>query len=319
MKQKNIIINICIILVILSTLFIGGCMNNNNIRQPARRITGNDGLTFKIEGKNKIELFGNFPATEIYQINIENKGKYNIKNDEFFAEIVLKDGLRENQENKQNIILNSLSDFNIYNINTLEGLSQIRLKGDSITKMLNIETNVPSGQGITTGFTTKACYKYQTIFSETVCINSIKKNKEDNCAKSSYSFASGQGAPIKISKVEIVDKLIENNLVTPRIILTIENTKKQITSLPETFSSPCKSQENINKIKLVNAQLGQQMLSCNVENGIIDLSKNEQTVVCDLDRNPNIEFGDSFDTILHIILEYGYSNIETFNIDIVRK
>lgn len=317
MKIKNIL-NICIIIILLSAIFLNGCTDSTG-RQPARRITGNDGITINIQGRNRIELLGNFPSNEIYQITMENRGKYDIKDDEFVAEIIMKDGLRESNEKRQSLMFNSLSSFNNFQINELEGLSQIRTKPDSITKLLNIETNVPSGQGITTGFNVKACYKYQTIFSETVCINAIRRSTESNCQRTSYNFNSGQGAPIKISKVEIADRLIENNLVSPRIVLTIENTRRQITSLPEYFSSPCTNQENINKIKLTTAQLGQQPLSCNVEDDIIDLSRNEQTIICDLDRNPNIEFGDSFETVLYIVLEYGYSNVETFNVDVTRR
>lgn len=316
MKNKTII-TLCILFVVLTLLT--GCSNNNKGTQAARKITGTDGIAINIEGKNNIELFGNYDTSEVYQISIENKGKYDILDNEFYGEITLKDGLKQNEENIQALTFNSFSEFNEYQTNYLEGVNQNREKGDFITKVISLDTNVPSGQGITSGFDIKTCYKYETIFSETICINSIRNEKQQNCKKNEYNFNSGQGAPIKISKVEVSDKIIQDNLVAPRLLITIENTKKQIATLPSEFTGGCTGEGNLNKIKLTTAKLGQQTLSCKLNDEMIDLSKNTQTVICDLDDNPNIDFGDSFDTVLYIVLEYGYSESKSFNIDITRK
>lgn len=317
--RKNIFLKTAIVLLTISLLILSGCSNDSSVVKPARKITGNDGLTIDIEGNNKIELFGNYDMEEVYQITIENKGKYSLNNNDFYSEIFLKDGLRSSEEEKSKIFINSLSDFTQSNIEEMEGVSQSRIKGDSFTNFLSVKTNVPSGQGITSGFEVRACYKYQTIFAETVCINTVRNERKQNCEKNKYSFSSGQAAPIKISNVEITDKSSTDNLVAPRLIITIENTKKGFTTLPEEYKSGCTGQGNLNKILLSNAKIGQYVLECNVENNIIDLSNNRQNIICDLDNNMNIESGDSFNTILQLTLDYGYTTTEEFDIDITRE
>jgi len=330
-KTNRILINFSMLLVIC-LLILSGCDNNNG-RKAARKITGTKAININIEGNNKIELYGNYITQEVYQITLENNGRYDIKNNEIYTEVLFEDGLvitddhsvgsfedeYDSDQNSNKIVSTTLSDFNTLNTIMLEGLNQIREKPDSITRIIGAKTNVPSGQGITSGIKVKSCYKYKTYFSETLCIDTIKNGKHTTCPKNEYNYNNGQGAPIKISKVIISDKIINENQIAPRLIITIENSQKNIATLPDNFIGACTSNGEINKIKLETAKIGMQELSCNTKENIIDLSSGKATIICDLDDNSNIEQGGEFTSVLQLVLSYGYSTSKDFEINIQRK
>jgi len=284
--------------------------------------TGTKGLLFSIEGPNEITIYGNEPSPyEEYEIKIENDGATKIEDQDIYVKIDLKDGfLKMKSDGSNYATLNSLDAFNLATIHQLEGKTKWGFDGEDISHFFTLEALARPNQGVTAIISAELCYRYETILSDSICINTIKHRDGGGCSRSDYPYG-GQGGPIKISKVEVREIVDDRGDVTPRIVLTIQNAEGGIVSLPDgdNFKEGCLAKEEINKLKITEALLGQDYLTCNDGDDEITLVDGEKRVVCELGGQLPENPQGYFDTTLYIELEYGFHSIISKTVDIIRK
>jgi hypothetical protein len=111
--------------------------------------------------------------------------------------------------------------------------------------------------------------------------------------------------------------------VQPKLVFTIENSKGNLVSNPESepngFKDACMQKQNINTIKITSAKLGTIDLKCNEGNTTIDLKDNKAKILCEpATANEDIQ-GSFYETTVHLKLEYGYyENIER-QVNVIRE
>ena len=304
------------IIIILFTLILTAC-NIDQLLPDSTNVDfrkGTQGLIVDIEGENDIITYGHDTSTnEAYIIKIENKGATDIPQEGFFMKIHhTSDFLRLKNGD---LLIDSLKTFNI---DTMLGKSKYNSKGDYIEHLLVFQGTPPFNQGATASISVDTCYLYETILSKTICINTQINKNNKGCKKDTYSFSQGQGGPMKISKAEIKETIKPgtDDVIIPKIILTIENSGGNIFTLPESFKQACLEKKDINRFRISDAKLGTMELDCNGEIVMKDKSKK---IVCTPDAAFGESLGVSFDTILYIKLEYGYLETATKNINVIRE
>lgn len=319
MKNNKKSIITLIILTLLVFAF-SGCLPTASIIDYR---TGTKGLLFSLEGPNEIIIYEDEPSPyEEYEIKIENDGATKIEDQDIYVKVDLKDGfLKMKNDGSNYIILNSLDAFNLATIHQLEGKTKWGFDGEDISHFFTLEAMAPPNQGVTAIISAELCYRYETILSDSICINTVRHRDNEGCSRSDYSYGSGQGGPIKISKVEVREIVDDRNNVVPRIVLTIENAEGGIVSLPDgdNFKEGCLAKEEINKLKITEALLGQDYLTCNDGDDEISLVDGEKRVVCELGGQLPDNAQGYFDTTLYIELEYGFHSITSKTVNIVRK
>ena len=110
--------------------------------------------------------------------------------------------------------------------------------------------------------------------------------------------------------------------ISPKLILTIENTKGNIFTSEDEFINGCTTKENINKIKASSliVRLGQEDLTCiSGNNGYLFFDKNKIKIICE-SKNPIKDNPQGFyDTTLYVELKYGYFETVKKEIDIKKE
>lgn len=314
-----------IILVCLSVLFaMVGCgfdpFPSSSV--PNFR-TGKEGLELSLEGADRIYIYGsNASLVEPYLIRVENKGATKIMDQDIFLKVNLLDGFLNNFENSH-LTLNSLKDFEGGQGPTeLGGKTKDHRTGELVTHTINLKPVTPPSRGLTSRISIDLCYKYETILTDSVCINTkLQQNK--GCTKNRYAYHSGQGAPINIKEVEIKEVLGDStgSILNYFVVFVIENSKQNIFSLADTsgsFKEGCLAKSDINKLELTEAKLGKYDLEC--QEKIIEIKDKERRVVCELEDK---DFGTGdfghVDTLLTLKLEYGYSENLVKEVDLIRE
>jgi hypothetical protein len=317
-----------IIIFVSLVLVITGC-NFNFLPSAPMSIdfrTGTLGLEVNIDGKDNIMIYGASSSTkETYIIRIENKGATSIKDDGFYMRFHLSEDYLITEDKKNNIILEKLSNFNARDI--LEGKTKYSKSGDKGEYLLVLQGAAPPNQGATAKISLDVCYRYETVLADSICINTkFHENKDKGCKKNEYSYSQGQGAPIKISKIEVKESAEESGSTTPSptLVITIENPKGGIFSLPEgeKYKEGCLQKKEINQLKIEEARLGTYDLKCDgiKEDKKVEFSSNERKIVCSLPKDNKFEDPEgSLQTVLYIKLEYGYHQNEEKTINIVRE
>lgn len=313
-------------IILISLLGLTGCLPTST--EVDYRM-GTEGLVLSIEGADEILIYQNdFAPYENYEIKVENKGATSIEegssssSNGIYMRIQMSEFLKEKDSEKNKVSLRSLNDIAGYSITTLEGKTRYGTNGEYISHFLDVLATAPPNQGVQANIKVDLCYSYKTVLSDSVCIENHVMRQNKGCKQKEYSYSSGQGAPIKISSIEIKYNLLEDDKVTPKVIFKVENDEGDIVSLAEgtEFMQGCLSQQNLNKIKLVSAKLGANSLSCDTEdNDIIELEDNEKIIVCELQGSSEDTPEGYFDSPLYIELEYGYHTSEVMEIDIIRE
>jgi hypothetical protein len=316
-KNKRIII-VCFCLI--SLLILSGCFSPGVTYIDYR--SGTEGLNINIIGPNDITLYpGSTSEYDEYEFRIINKGSTTINKDDIYMRIQLTNNfLREKDTDKNRIILRSMDDFNAQKTTYLEGKTRFNIQGYDISHFINIEAIPGPHRYTTANIRADLCYRYKTILTESICINTRKHRPNQGCNKKEYYFSNGQGAPIRISKLEVRELQTSDDNIEIRLMITVENVQGNIVSSAQSdkFAEGCLLQQDINKIDIIEAKLGSIDLNCNNNNDIIELIDNQRTITCTIDDNISDNAQGYFDTPLYIELAYGYYTTYSKSISIIR-
>lgn len=300
-------------MILISACNITPAKENYNFR------TGTEGLDVRIKGEDEIKIYGSSnPSPETYIIEVENKGATKISSSDIYMRITLPDGFFKNY-NDQNFELSSLKEFeNNKGPSELEGKTKYTSKGDIVVHGITLQPTVPPTKGVGAKINIDLCYKYSTILIETVCVNTQHHKEGEGCKQSKYTF-SGQGAPIKISSVEIKE-MIEDDTFTPMVVLVIDNTEENIFTLPDKHPEACKAKSDINKLRIEKATLGTNTLVCNEEErSEISIRNEEKKVVCMMEGDfDDVDIG-YLETPLYVQLDYSYYSHHEKKVSIIRE
>jgi len=300
-----------ILMFIIFIILISGCRlnNNNSITSDIDKIhEGKDGLVIK--------FIDNAPPKQVYEkdsfpigIGLENKGAFDIKNSYVLLNIeednleLIRVGNREDLEIGGKSLGNPEGSFDVINFVVQ-------------AKELGSETET-----ITSNIIVTACYKYQTFFSENVCIDTDFyniKNKEKSCSSKENSFSSGQGAPISVTKIES-KMLEEDNRIKPTFVLYLQNNGQgeviNSRKVRDMCSSTTISRDDINLLN-IEADLYGELLSCKPE--ILKLRDQDNTVRCTLEKGVSKDV-EPYTSILSVVLDYGYTETISQNVEIRKE
>jgi hypothetical protein len=165
------------------------------------------------------------------------------------------------------------------------------------------------------------CYTYNTIFADTVCIDTDFYNQHStikNCEVKDLTY-SGQGAPVAISKVEPTMVPGEGTNTIPVFKIHFKNTGGGQIFSEEHVSNACSSDaldsKEFNKLS-VSARLSDKRLSC-TPNPII-LRRDHEYVTCTLDEEIPLS-GGTYLSPLTVEVSYGYTDSITTQVEIRRK
>ncbi len=298
------------ILLIMIILFVVGCSQTSG---PSATITnedihkGNLGLV--------MSFLENMPPLEVYEndvfpigIELENKGAFDISVGDLLLNLeednleLQKGGIKESIMLKGKSVGNPKGEFDIISF-----LAK--------AKEIGRETEIMTSNIIAT-----ACYKYRTVFSKNICVDTdfynLKRGKKA-CNAQDLFFSSGQGAPVSIVKVE-PNMVEEDGVIKPRFALYIENVAKGEVVNHNSVENMCSDEEinpnDLNHIE-VEAYLSETPLVC--EPSPIKLQNQEKVVRCVLEEGISKDV-QSYTTILTVNLDYGYTDTISKRVDIRR-
>ncbi|MFT4343154.1 MAG: hypothetical protein ACMXYE_00230 [Candidatus Woesearchaeota archaeon] len=311
--HKKFILN-CIFVAV--AILIAGCdFITGNFSQRDFRV-GNEGLTLQIEGENLIYIYGGDEyATNSFTLHMENRGTSHIENNDIYIRVNSPQGFIEMQNGESITELNTLSDTPT---DVLYGRTEFTNQGDKGMHTITYNAYAPL-QGATATINVDMCYRYTTKLQvPSLCLRTNPTVNDRNC-RETYSFTQGQGAPVRISRVEINERRMDGE-INHDLLLTITNAGRGITSLAEgdAFKEGCLARNEINKIRLSTINLGTQSLQCSGENNIISLQDGETTVRCQVPETIQSSEG-LIHLPLTIELDYGYHVSANQRINIQRR
>lgn len=276
--------------------------------------SGRDGVSVEITGPEKITLYSGSPLpVEVYDIKVENKGATDLNNDDIYMRIKSVGDFLKPKEGTP-MIVNSVSELSGQSMSVIEGKNIYSNKGDFA---YHYATFTAYPDEVSTTVDVDLCYRYKTVLSDSICINTIK-HKEGGCVKDKYTYSSGQGAPVVVQKVEVGYIPQEDGVVIPKLMITIDNNDGGIVTLPDKFKEGCTAQEDINRLKIGDVKLGNQDLDCGITDKTL-LIDEEKTITCTLSGiQPESPEG-YYDTTIYVELEYGFHTSDSINVDIVKE
>ncbi len=164
-------------------------------------------------------------------------------------------------------------------------------------------------------FMVTSCYTYETIASQTVCIDpepySISQRDKVCIIPDSYSFSGGQGGPVAVTKVE--EKVYGDKIY---FTITISNSGNGRVVDKNKINTACPyslDYSNLNKVQ-VSGKVSGYSLVCD-QGGNINLLNNKGTIMCYIPRPSTAR--SAYTTPIQINLNYGYTSSITKNIKII--
>lgn len=312
---------IYLILFLSLVIFMSGCKNKGD--DIATILTkdifkGSDGLV--------MSFLDNAPASEVYEksyatvgLRLQNKGTYDIE--EGYLAISLEKDYMESVTSSLKATARNI-DFSDYDHITfnLMGKSVEAPNGDEdvLTFIMKIWELEQLSQTHTSTIAITSCYKYKTVATETVCIDSDiygMKQRVKGCTVKEISLGD-QGAPVAVTKIQ-PKMLPEEDGVEPQFIITIENKGGGLVVDKDSVEDACYS-EALDYTKLNNVEVsaylmergGRTRLDCNIDEdeeiGKVMLKEKRATVRCKLPQG--IEEEGTYSTPLTIEIDYGYSS-----------
>ncbi len=295
------------LLVVLAFIILSGC-GGRSISVP-EIYTGTQGLEMK--------FLKDAPPDKVWEnqlfvagLEFANDGPVDIYN----AVITL--GIEEDYmelmswDPQSNFIIQNLnyyqSTFDILgktliNPEATRGVVTMKLKARSLMSQSETHTSL---------ITATACYDYQTILKQNVCIDSDIYNIHKGvkvCEADDISLSS-QGSPIVVSKVET--SMITNSegtTVTPHFRMFIRNSGNGVVISSDSVtacSSSSIQKDDVNELG-IKAKLFDKRLTCSPE--VFRLNEdNEAEVTCELSSGINPE-QTAYISVLVVELDYGYT------------
>lgn len=310
--------------LIITLFFTSGCSILDGYLPDEVRVdyrNGKEGLDLILNTPKDIIIYDqDKPAPEIFEITLANKGAYDVEDSDISIYIEVPNAFLRNEEDKGTFTITSFNEYSDTNRDILYGKGPYSDKGEKHTFLFNMIPEIPPDQGITARMKVETCYSYNTIISETICINTERLENGEGCSKKSYTFPHGQGAPIGVSEIQIRDMYdADTNKISPQIQLTFTNYQGNIFSLPGNVENLCSSMEAINTLHVDAIHLGNLDLSCNIEDDTLTFS-DTKTVLCTPEQNNAQETSlGYYDSPIYIELSYTYKEIEENKINIKRE
>ncbi|MFP4423904.1 MAG: hypothetical protein ACLFP2_01605 [Candidatus Woesearchaeota archaeon] len=177
----------------------------------------------------------------------------------------------------------------------------IQMKSKELKDMVETQTSLLS---------INLCYNYNTLFSESTCIDSNifeTTDRKKSCEIETLT-SSGTGAPVAITEIKPQMLAHDSSTITPEYKLTIKNvgdgqiinsgkTEKACTS--ESFSH-----KDFNDVEISVAQLSGHNMDC--EPNPVKLRDGKATTFCRLPGGVSVEAG-NYKTTINFQLRYGYT------------
>ena len=166
------------------------------------------------------------------------------------------------------------------------------------------------------------CYVYQTQASATICLDTDLEHKETNkaCTLGPVNLGGGQGAPIAVTRVEeTMTTSADRTKLIPMFSITIDNVGGGQVVSPDKIAEACRGRavESTNKAT-VHAYLVDQELTCAKEGTAqVSFEPGRNVVRCSLPSGIDKTRG-SFNSLLRVQVDYGYSTTLTRQAQIVR-
>jgi hypothetical protein len=314
------------ILFIAFLFLIVGCSKFSSNKTPPTTTkdlySGTDSLEIEIIEKN--------PPEEVYDNSVfnlglllRNQGPFNIESG--YIALSLEEDFMSIQDwdvedvlgspISKNVILFNINGKNLENREGDKGYVTASILTKEIPKSQPKEHNSP--------LILTTCYPYQTILSETVCVDTdiFNLNEENKACEIKDFSSSSQGAPLAITNVKVNMLPLRNSKgVKPEFIIEIENQGPgQILlfnsyTIEKACSSESLTKQELNKVS-VWARLSNDNLQCKSTSSstqddeniaILDLSEKNNQVRCVLEKGIDDELG-TYTTPLTIQLNYGYT------------
>ena len=209
----------------------------------------------------------------------------------------------------------------------LEGRTALTPIGERTTKIFRVGSiSLPQGKDIAQVFLARVCYKYKTIASPIVCINPKLASGESvqpgACDPSKVQLSSTQGAPLAVTKVEVIP--LSNEGFVSFIIHVKDVSKGPAAILEDSYAKPCARGigtlfvDEVGKIK-IEAFLSGQKIQCfslfedAIEADMFKITKEGPFAICRATIDPE---ADAYTTPLSIELSYGHGSSEVFSVDL---
>tara|TARA_Y100000034_G_scaffold20236_1_gene23091 strand:+ start:1 stop:954 length:954 start_codon:yes stop_codon:yes gene_type:complete len=302
-----------VVMFLMLVLVLSGCSPVNNYAQLTQRDLrkGSKGLEVKfLKGIPPDTIFENDPSV-FMSISVDNVGASDIKNG------VLSLGFEQDYLVLDKIIM----DDKEYEVNApivfdMEGKSldnpyggQTFLEIDSHSKDISLSKFQDTVVMAT------ACYDYQTILGESVCIDPIQSRTQMHtkaCQSSDFS-PSSQGAPVNVQSVSIQSKKVTDDKVRTIFRIKINNNGNGKVVAKGISSKLCSSASlreipnfdyrRVLDMLKVNVKLGEDIVKCK-NDGVVKLENGKSgEAICEIDTPLRGEYVTSF----VVQLDYGYT------------
>jgi len=164
---------------------------------------------------------------------------------------------------------------------------------------------------ISQSVTARACYRYQTIATQTICLDPKPEAqvKDKVCSPASTTLKNGQGGPVSVVKI---DQALLPSVSRAQLKLTVQNLGKGEVINPDIALDKCVAGDlqvqDLGKVT-VAARVNEQELTCTP----ITLYNKQGTSYCTLDGLPDT----AFTTPVVITLSYGYTESISTTVEIV--
>jgi len=292
---------------IIFLLAIAGCTSGSKDKNPITDIDvrkGVDGLVMTF-----ITNAPPAPPKSVFEgskflvgVKLENKGASNIENGlvVFGFEKAYVDGVEEKDKEAKPI--------------NIKGKSIYNPAGDEDLIKINAQAKTAGAQSERHPSTilATACYPYQTIFGNSVCIDPdvySERKTQKVCAMGSLASDTGQGAPVAVTEVETGMTYVDENNAMPQFLIHVENRGNGEVTNPDPgiINKACTSgsleYRNLNILK-ISASLSGASLKCVPEE--IRLKEKKGISRCDSEISiPKTR--DAYTAPLEIKLDYGYT------------
>ncbi len=299
---------------ILLLLAIAGCKDGSSIFGSGKKTQKNLITDVDIrKGATGLEMnfIPNAPPERVFEegvfpvsLNIKNSGAADIEDgilvfgmENAFVEL-------EKEEYKKGVPI------------SIKGKSVYNPQGDQDFKQLNAKTKKigPQSETHTSTIFATACYPYKTIFGTSACIDTDiigERKGQKVCAIKDLTFSEGQGAPVKVTKVETRMLPRNDGKITPSFIIYFENSGNgeviDSDKVKEVCGSSALNYKDFNTLK-ASASLSGTPLKCGEDGkGIVRLKDKKDMIRCTSEGEGIDASINAYTTPLKVEFNYGYT------------
>ncbi len=238
----------------------------------------------------------------------------------------------KNQEDLTNEERDKIQKF-VDTLTNFRAKKEFNIKGKSIYSPLGDEEFInvnarartigPQSETHPSAIFATACYPYETVFGDSVCIDTdiIGESKGKVCTAKDLTFTKGQGAPVAVTKVETRMLPQDDGKIKPHFLIHVKNAGNGEVIDPGKIEVACKSEaldyRDFNTI-IVSASLSGTQLRCSKDAGAVPgpvtirLREKEDLIRCTYDGKDDDKGGidaglDAYVAPLKVELDYGYT------------